>query len=96
MNEQQIDPMPVIIGKAKYPENIISKLNVKIKNVTSVNALKIANECGNTKAVNIVLAGMMAKGTGIPKDLWLDTIRGLSRGELLEVNIKAFEFGYAG
>ena len=52
--------MPVIMGKAKYPENIIEKLKENIRKFSTTDALKIAKECGNLKAVNMVLIGMMA------------------------------------
>jgi indolepyruvate ferredoxin oxidoreductase, beta subunit len=95
VNEQEINPMPVIIGKAKYPENIVAKLKEKFNSVASINALKIAKECGNIKAVNIVLVGLMAASTEIPKDLWLDAIKEVIPSKLLDVNIKAFEAGFS-
>ena len=96
INEQEINPMPVITGKAKYPESIIEKLREKLKNVTSIDALKIAKECGNIKAVNMVLIGVMAASTEIGRDLWLDAMKEVIPAKLLEVNLKAFEAGYAG
>jgi indolepyruvate ferredoxin oxidoreductase, beta subunit len=95
INEQKINPMPVILGKAKYPENIISKLNRVYKNTVSVDALKIANECGNNKAVNIVLLGILAKSTDIEKDVWIQSIKEIVPEKLLEINLKAFEAGYS-
>lgn len=31
VNDQRIDPMPVVIGAAEYPDNIIEKLSKKFK-----------------------------------------------------------------
>jgi len=94
INEQRIDPMPVIIGKAKYPEAIISKIKENYKNTVSVDALSIAKECGNTKAVNIVLLGVMAKATDISKEVWLEAMKEVIPQKVLEINLKAFEEGY--
>ena len=94
VNEQKINPMPVIIGKAKYPESIIPKLKDKLGNVSSINALKIARESGSIKAVNIVLIGLMAASSEIGRDVWLDAMKEVIPQKLLEVNIKAFEAGY--
>ncbi len=94
INEQRIDPMPVIIGKAKYPDGIITALQEKLKSIVTVDALKIAKECGNLKVVNIVLIGLLAKSTDIPKDVWLGSIREVVPAKALEVNLKAFEAGY--
>jgi indolepyruvate ferredoxin oxidoreductase, beta subunit len=96
VNEQEINPMPVITGIAKYPEDIIKKLKAKIKNVTSINALKIAKECGNIKAVNMVLAGLMAASTQINKNIWLEAMKDVIPQKLIDVNLKAFEAGFKG
>ena len=53
VNVQEIDPMPVITGAAKYPENIVEKLKENI-DVKDVDALSLAISAGNPKAVNVV------------------------------------------
>lgn len=94
VNDQEINPMPVITGKAEYPENIIEKLTGGGIRIMSVNALRIAGECGNIKAVNIVLIGLMSKSTGIERDVWLEAVKEAVPQKLLDVNIKAFNAGY--
>jgi len=54
VNEQKINPMPVIIGKEKYPENIMQMLKENYKNVISLDALKIARECKNIKCWRLI------------------------------------------
>lgn len=93
VNTQEIDPMPVITGAAKYPEDIIGKLNNKA-NLTSVDALTLAESAGNIKAVNVVLIGVMAKNTDIAYEKWVATIKATVPEKFLEVNLKAFELGY--
>ena len=93
INEQEIDPMPVIIGKAKYPENIMKTLKAGYS-VYTLDALKIARQCGTIKAVNIVLLGVMARLTGIDKQIFLDAINEVVPAKVLEVNLKAFEEGF--
>ena len=39
---QNIDPMPVIMGTAKYPESITEKLKAKLDNVVAVDAKSLA------------------------------------------------------
>jgi len=95
INEQKINPMPVIIGKAKYPDGIINRIKKTYSNVVSANALQIARESGSIKAVNLVLLGILAKSISIEKELWLDTIKETVPQKFLEVNIKAFEAGYS-
>jgi len=93
VNTQSINPMPVIIGKAQYPENICEKLSAKA-DITTVDALKLAEEAGNFKAVNVVLIGVMAKSTDIPYDKWIDTIKSTVPPKFVDINIKAFDMGY--
>lgn len=94
INDQEINPMPVIIGKAKYPENIIGLLRDNDIQVQSIDALAIARECGNSKAVNVVLIGLMARSTNMSREVWLQAMEEVIPPKLLEVNIKAFNEGY--
>ena len=59
VNDQQINPMPVITGAAKYPENILDKIGAEA-DVTALDALSLALEAGNAKAANVVLIGVLA------------------------------------
>ena len=93
VNTQELDPMPVITGVAKYPENIIEKLKENI-DVTAVDALSLAIEAGNPKAVNVVLIGVMAKSTDIPYEKWVEALKATVPEKFLEVNMKAFNLGY--
>jgi indolepyruvate ferredoxin oxidoreductase beta subunit len=93
VNDQRINPMPVITGAAQYPENILEKLSSKV-NTTAVDALALATEAGSIKAVNVVLIGVMAKNTDIPYDVWVETIRTTVPPKFLDINLKAFDLGY--
>ena len=61
VNTQQIDPMPVIIGAAEYPEGVLDELSAKGVDVEALDALSLAEQAGSSKAVNIVLMGRAAK-----------------------------------
>ena len=93
VNDQRINPMPVITGAAQYPENIVDKLSAKV-DTTAVDALALATQAGSIKAVNVVLIGVMAKSTDIPYEVWVETIKTTVPPKFLEVNLKAFELGY--
>ncbi len=93
VNDQKINPMPVITGAAEYPSEIQEKLSSAI-DLTAVDALSLAQEAGNTKAVNVVLIGVMAKNTSIPYEEWIETVKETVPAKFLEVNLKAFDLGY--
>lgn len=92
-NTQEINPMPVIIGAAEYPQDIKAKLSDKVS-TTFVDAKSLAKEAGNIKAVNVVLLGVMAKNMDISYDTWIEVIKKTVPQKLLEVNLKAFDLGY--
>lgn len=92
-NTQEIDPMPVITGAAEYPESIHEKIAAKV-NIKSVDALSLAKEAGNIKAVNVVLIGVMAKNTDIAYEKWIETIKQTVPEKFLDINLKAFDLGY--
>ena len=94
VNTQRIDPMPVITGAVKYPENIIETLISSGADVTAADALELALKAGNIKAVNVVLIGIMAKNTSVSKKVWVDTIKKTVPEKFLDVNLAAFELGY--
>ncbi len=93
INDQKINPMPVIIGTAEYPADIEAKIN-EACDATIVDAVSLAKEAGNLKAVNVVLIGVMAKNTKIPYETWVETIKTTVPEKFLEVNLKAFDLGY--
>lgn len=96
INEQRIDPIPVIIGDATYPESIIKKIkeNYNDDNIIVVDALKIARECGNIKTVNTVMIGILAKMLTMAKTDWLEALQENVPERFIEVNLKAFAEGY--
>ena len=93
VNDQKINPMPVITGAASYPADIVEKLG-GVVDLTAVDALALASEAGNIKAVNVVLIGVMAKNTAIAYEEWVETIKETVPAKFLEVNLKAFDLGY--
>lgn len=94
VNTQEIDPMPVIIGAAEYPNNILEELKEKGLNVEDIDALTPAIKAGSAKAVNIVLMGRAAKYFDIPYDRWISAIEKTVNPKFVEMNKVAFELGY--
>jgi len=94
VNTQQIDPMPVIIGAASYPETVLDELTAKGVNVEALDALSLAEQAGSSKAVNIVLMGRVARNFNIPYDRWIAAIENTVAPKFVEMNKKAFDLGY--
>ena len=94
VNTQQIDPMPVITGAAAYPEDILDTLKQQNVFVDAIDALKLANEAGSSKTVNIVLMGRLAKYFAIPYEKWIAAMERVVKPRFLEMHQKAFALGY--
>lgn len=92
-SSQKSSPMPVITGVAAYPENIIGKLvNLGI-DVTSIDALELANIAGNSKVTNVVLMGALSRKMNFDQSIWLKAIEECVPVKFLELNKKAFDLG---
>ncbi len=90
INSQSIFPMPVILGKAEYPDKTLSGKNIKY-----MDALSIAEELGNIKTVNVILIGALAKVMdNIEKGKWIEAIKTTVKPRFVDINLKAFEAGY--
>jgi len=93
VNDCRIDPMTVVIGAQKYPENIIEALKENHK-VYSIDGQKIALELGNSKVLNSVVLGYAAKFIGFDKETWLETVTSTVPAKTVEINKNAFLTGY--
>ncbi len=95
LNDERIDPMPVVTGAAKYPENIKEDLS-KEHTVYSVDAMAEAKKLGNQKVFNLVVLGMAAKHMDFTKEQWMKVIESRVPPKTIDINKKAFEAGYQG
>lgn len=94
-NKQKVNPMPVIIGAADYPQELTEKIDKMVENSISLDALSLAKKAGTYKAVNVVLIGVMAAVMKEDKNLWLKALENTVPARFLEMNKVAFELGYA-
>lgn len=92
-NTQNIDPMPVITGTMKYPEDILQKIKEKNVDIVPVNAADVALEAGNIRTVNVVLIGVLSKAMNIPEEEWEKVLRATVPEKAIDVNLKAFRLG---
>lgn len=95
VNTQEIDPMPVIIGAADYPENVVEKLEKLGATVDAMDCLTLAREAGSSAAVNIVLLGRLSRYFDFPEEKWIDAIKKCVPEKFIEMNKKAFSLGRA-
>ena len=93
VNTQQINPMPVIIGAAQYPENLVEKMAAAGIDVDAFDALSLAEQAGSSKAVNIVLMGHLSRNFDFTEEEWMTALEQSVAPKFLEMNKKAFALG---
>jgi len=93
VNDQRIDPMPVVIGASKYPENILEDLEKNYR-IYKVDAVTEAKKLGNMKVFNCIVLGIAAQHMNFSKEQWLKVIERVVPPKTVDINKKAFEIGY--
>lgn len=91
---QQIDPMPVLTGAMNYPENLLAEIQKTGAKVDALDCLKLAEQAGSSKAVNLVLLGRLSHYfTDITQEAWQEAISECVPQKFLDLNRKAFDLG---
>lgn len=93
VNTKQIYPTPSLLEKVDYPEEEIKAFYQRYEHYLS-DFTADAKKIGNQKAANTVLLGVMAQFLPISVEIWKETLRENVPEKAIEVNMKAFDFGY--
>ena len=93
LNDLEIFPLMVNIGKEEYPEDILPRLKKRSSQIFKIEASKIAEDAGNSKTFNLVLLGKLSTFLSFKASAWEKVIRGEVPPHTIEVNLKAFELG---
>jgi indolepyruvate ferredoxin oxidoreductase beta subunit len=95
VNQQQILPLPVLTGAAKYPADTDAQFASLGARIVKVNAREMAQRAGTEKAVNVVLLGVYASQRGDARASWESAIQAAVPQKHLKTNLAAFDLGYA-
>ena len=90
---QEMDPMPVLTGAMKYPENLLNKIKDTGVKIDALDCLKLAEAAGSSKAVNLVLLGRLSHYFDIDYKEWEKVITECVPAKFLDLNKKAFLSG---
>ena len=93
VNNHEMMPMTVIMGKADYSPDIIKEMQDNCKDVTVVNATEEAVKLGNGKVMNIILLGTIIKAMGLEDIDWNKIVRENVKPAFVEDNLKAIQVG---
>jgi len=90
VNNQKILPPSVTLGNDRYPDTIPDMLAAQYSRFHLVNALDIARQAGNPKALNVAFVGALSRHFDIPESIWQDAIAAILPQKLVALNRKAF------
>jgi len=98
VNDAPVLPLPVLLGKEKYPEGITEALEKACgirARVLQINAKDAAISVGSAKAVNMVMLGALSMFADIPETVWDEAIRETfsEKSKLIPMNLQAFRSG---
>lgn len=92
-NKVTINPSTVAAGLATYPQDVAQRIRAACPGARAIDALQVAKEAGNAKAVNMVMVGSVMKGLPINAQVVEGVVREISRGKGVEVNLAALSGG---
>lgn len=93
VNDYEIYSLPVLIGAEEYPEDVIEKIQQKVKNAKIFNAAEVAEGLGNIKTQNIVMLGALIKALKLENLDWEMVIRENLPEKMHDINITALKAG---
>ena len=98
-NLSPLPPFTVAIGKGVYPEigQMQDLMRQKAAKLIAFDAAALAKEAGNVLSVNMVLLGALIQTGVLPltADQVKDTIRTKTKKAFVDLNLKAFDLGFA-
>ena len=95
INNERVNPLPVMSGAVQYPDEIHTKIAQIFANTFIIDASKIAEHCGNIRAANVVLVGFLSAAVGISAEEVEKAIAEIVPQKALQVNLQAFREGCA-
>ena len=93
VNNQKVLPPSVTLGVDTYPEEVADILRQRFSRVDIVDALAIARQAGNPRALNVAFLGALSRHFNVDENLWKEVISSMLPAKLVDVNIKAFMLG---
>lgn len=93
INSQIIVPVTVSSGQQPWVDDIEERIETAYPYHKMVDALKMARDLGNTKAVNMVLTGALSNLLEIDAAAWEQAINEKVPAKHRELNLKAFAAG---
>jgi indolepyruvate ferredoxin oxidoreductase beta subunit len=95
INDADMTPVTVSSGQQPAVTDLDARLKAEYPSAIYIDAMGIAKTVGNTRAMNMVVAGALSTLTPFEVPVWEQAMRERIPAKLLDLNIKAFEAGRA-
>jgi len=95
INNMNLTPITVSSGQQPAIEDLDARLKAEYPSAIYIDALGIAKSLGNTRAMNMVIAGALSTLTPFEVAVWEQAMRERIPAKLLDMNVQAFEAGRA-
>ncbi|MBQ9430289.1 MAG: indolepyruvate oxidoreductase subunit beta [Kiritimatiellae bacterium] len=93
MNDTYITPITVSSGQQPEVEDLSGKLAAEYPDLLKIDAMQLAESLGNTRTMNMVIAGALSSLTPFGTELWQEAMRQRIPAKLIDLNLKAFDLG---
>ena len=94
LNDQEVYPPAVNLGKMKYPEEVVKTFKKFFKkDAFVIKAMDIAVKCGDSRAINIVTLGAFSKFFDIKDEIWERNLLQHLPEKVHQLNLNAFREG---
>ncbi len=95
INDINMTPITVSSGQQPAVADLDARLKDEYPGALYIDAMLLAKSVGNTRAMNMVVAGALSKLTPFSVEVWEQAMRERIPVKLIDMNIKAFETGRA-
>ena len=93
INDMNMTPVTVSSGQQAAVTDLSERLKAEYPGALFIDALTVAKNLGNTRAMNMVVAGAISKLMPFELSVWEQAMQERIPAKLLDMNIKAFEAG---
>lgn len=93
INDMNMTPITVSSGQQAAVTDLSERLKAEYPGALYIDALTVAKTLGNTRAMNMVIAGAISRLMPFELTVWEQAMKERIPAKLLDMNIKAFEAG---
>ncbi len=93
VNDLEIYPLPVLIGAAEYPQDVLQRLTREAEGCLILDAHGEAEQLGTSRVENILLLGALIHRLDLDGFPWKEVLQDLVKPAFVEMNLEAFALG---